>query len=29
MQLIRFITLMQAALHVSGVDNHNQELVQL
>jgi len=29
MQLTQFITLLQAALHVSGIDTHHQELVQL
>jgi len=29
MQLIQFITFLQAALRVSGVDIHHQELVQL
>jgi len=29
MRLIPFITLLYAALHVSGVDTHHQELVQL
>jgi len=28
MRLIQFITFLQAALHVSGVDTHQQELVQ-
>jgi len=29
MRLIQFITFLQAALYVSGVDTHHQELVQL
>jgi len=29
MRLIQFITFLYAAVHVSGVDNHHQELVQL
>jgi len=29
MRLIQFITLLYAALHVSAVDTHHQELVQL
>jgi len=29
MRLIQFITFLKAALHVSGVDTHHQELVQL
>jgi hypothetical protein len=29
MRLIHIITLLQAALHVSGADTHHQELVQL
>ena len=29
MQLIQFIKFLYADLHVSGVDTHHQELVQL
>jgi len=29
MRIIQFITLLQAALHVSSVGTHHQELVQL
>jgi len=29
MRLIQFIIFLLAALHVSGVDTHHQELVQL
>jgi len=29
MRLIQFILFLWAALHVSGVDTHHQELVQL
>jgi len=29
MRLIQFITFLYAALYVSGVDTHHQELVQL
>ena len=29
MRLIQFIIFLQAAVHVSGVDTHHQELVQL
>ena len=29
MRLIQFIVFLQAALHVSGVETHHQELVQL
>jgi len=29
MRLIQFIIFLKAALHVSGVDIHHQELVQL